>query len=84
MIFIGLLKTSVFSYVILGFEYAFAVCFGVIFRAVFGRYIAGCSTLVWLLLVYQNDRKSCDFAVKMFCFIGFRCSYGREINMCGG
>lgn len=30
-----------------------------------------CSGVVWLLFVYKNDRKSCDFAVKTLCFIWF-------------
>lgn len=31
-----------------------------------------CSGGVWLLFVYKNDRKSCDFAVKTLCFIWFQ------------
>lgn len=31
-----------------------------------------CSGFVWLLFVYKNDRKSCDFAVKTLCFIWFQ------------
>lgn len=31
-----------------------------------------CSGVVWLLFVYKNDRKSCDFAVKTLCFIWFQ------------
>lgn len=46
--------------------------------------ILHCLVLVWLLNGCKNGIKSLDFAVKMVCFIGFRCSYGHEINMCGG
>lgn len=38
--------------------------------------------VVWLLFVYKNDRKSCDFAVKTLCFIWFL--YGFNTIVDGG
>lgn len=54
----GSLDNGVFFCLILGLNLCLPCVFGVLFSVVFGRYIDGCLTLVWLLFVYQNDRKS--------------------------
>ncbi len=80
MFFNGLLKTSVFFYVILGFEYAFSVFLPCDFSVVSDD-IWHCSGFVWLLFVCKNDRKSCDFAVKRFVLYGFNAIVGGEMGL---
>ena len=78
MFFNGLLKTGMFFYAIWGFELLFMCVFPCDFSVVSDD-IWHCFGFVWLLFVYKNDRKSCNFAVKTLFFIWFQydCWWGK-------